>query len=57
MSLAKQELNKKEKPRFTSKASIKLVGVPGFEPGTSNSRSWRANRTALHPEKFNVFRF
>lgn len=27
-----------------------LVGVPGFEPGTSNSRSWRANRAALHPE-------
>ena len=26
-----------------------FVGVPGFEPGTSNSRSWRANRTALHP--------
>ena len=27
-----------------------FVGIPGFEPGTSNSRSWRANRTALHPE-------
>ena len=27
------------------------VGIPGFEPGTSNSRSWRANRTALHPEQ------
>ena len=28
-----------------------IVGVPGFEPGTSNSRSWRANRAALHPER------
>ena len=28
-----------------------VVGIPGFEPGTSNSRSWRANRTALHPEQ------
>ncbi len=27
------------------------VGVKGFEPSTSNSRSWHANRTALHPEK------
>ena len=27
-----------------------LVGVPGFEPGTSCSQSRRANRTALHPE-------
>ena len=27
-----------------------LVGETGFEPATSNSRSWRANRTALHPE-------
>ena len=27
-----------------------LVGVKGFEPSTSNSRSWRANRTVLHPE-------
>ena len=26
------------------------VGETGFEPATSNSRSWRANRTALHPE-------
>ena len=25
--------------------------IPGFEPGTSNSRSWRANLTALHPEQ------
>ena len=31
------------------KSDCKSVGVPGFEPGTSNSRSWRANRTALHP--------
>ena len=25
------------------------VGVPGFEPGTSSSRTKRANRAALHP--------
>ena len=29
--------------------TFKLVGVTGFEPAASNSRSWRANRTALHP--------
>ncbi len=29
-----------------------FVGETGFEPATSNSRSWRANRTALHPELF-----
>ena len=29
----------------------RLVGETGFEPATSNSRSWRANRTALHPER------
>ena len=29
-----------------------LVGETGFEPATSNSRSWRANRTALHPEQY-----
>ena len=27
------------------------VGVSGFEPPTSSSRTKRANRTALHPEK------
>ena len=26
------------------------VGVKRFELSASNSRSWRANRTALHPE-------
>ena len=26
-----------------------LVGVPGFEPGTSASRTLRANQAALHP--------
>ena len=25
------------------------VGVPGFEPGTSASRTLRANQAALHP--------
>ena len=28
-----------------------MVGVPGFEPGTSSSRTKRANRAALHPEE------
>ncbi len=28
----------------------RLVGVAGFEPTTSSSRTTRANRTALHPE-------
>ena len=27
-----------------------MVGMPGFEPGTSASRTLRANQTALHPE-------
>ena len=27
-----------------------FVGITGFEPATPNSRSWCANRTALHPE-------
>ena len=26
-----------------------MVGVPGFEPGTSASRTLRANQAALHP--------
>ena len=34
-----------------SSAVIK-VGITGFEPVASNSRSWRANRTALHPETY-----
>ena len=35
----------------TFAARIKeIVGVAGFEPTTSTSRTWRANRTALHPE-------
>src|SRR5579863_872022 len=25
------------------------VGLPGFEPGTSTSRTWRANQAALQP--------
>ncbi len=27
------------------------VGITGFEPVTPNSRSWCANRTALHPDE------
>lgn len=29
---------------------IHMVGVAGFEPTASTSRTWRANRTALHPD-------
>ena len=29
---------------------LKLVGAPGFEPGTSCSQSKRASRTALRPD-------
>ena len=29
------------------------VGITGFEPATPNSRSWCANRTALHPDDNN----
>lgn len=28
---------------------LRSIGAPGFEPGTSCSRSMRANRTALRP--------
>jgi hypothetical protein len=30
-------------------APIPVVGLPGFEPGTSTSRTWRANQAALQP--------
>lgn len=43
--------NKKaENKRFPPCNVPVCVGETGFEPATSNSRSWRANRTALHPE-------
>jgi hypothetical protein len=29
----------------------KVVGVKGFEPSASSSRTKHANQTALHPEK------
>lgn len=41
----------KQKRRLTE-VVFAFVGETGFEPATSNSRSWRANRTALHPELF-----
>ena len=31
---------------------LSSVGITGFEPVTPNSRSWCANRTALHPEDY-----
>ena len=35
---------------------FRLVGVPGFEPGTPCSQSRCANRTALHPETLRYFK-
>ena len=35
---------------------FRLVGVPGFEPGTPCSQSRCANRTALHPESLRYFK-
>ena len=35
---------------FEERRLPRLVGVPGFEPGTPCSQSRCANRTALHPE-------
>lgn len=32
------------------RAVVKLVGMPGFEPGTSCTPSRRASQAALHPE-------
>lgn len=34
----------------SAKTGVEMVGVSGFEPPTSCSRSRRANQTALHPE-------
>lgn len=31
-------------------ADVHMVGIPGFEPGTSCSQSRHTNRTVLHPE-------
>ncbi len=44
------EMTKKKEP--PNNWRFLFVGETGFEPATSNSRSWRANRTALHPELF-----
>ena len=40
-----------EKAPVTSSPGLGLVGVRGFEPPTSSSRTTRANRAALHPER------
>lgn len=32
-----------------SPVGVRLVGVRGFEPPASTSRTWRANQAALHP--------
>ena len=41
-------LNKK--PLRLRRKGLDPVGVRGFEPPTSSSRTTRANRAALHPE-------
>ena len=51
---------KKQQDLKSSAVCLNFVGETGFEPATSNSRSWRANRTALHPElllrcKYNIY--
>lgn len=53
VSLSRSRCETKESP-CPSRDSCRFrpVGETGFEPATSNSRSWRANRTALHPELF-----
>ena len=44
-------VHKHKKPQEKFLRPFHFVGETGFEPATSNSRSWRANRTALHPEQ------
>ena len=34
---------------WSSSRDVTVVGVPGFEPGTSWSQTKRADQTALHP--------
>ena len=46
---AATQKNKNRRSKATVFRLVKFVGETGFEPATSNSRSWRANRTALHP--------
>jgi hypothetical protein len=35
----------------TPKEEVLLVGVPGFEPGTSRTRTVRSSRAEPHPER------
>ena len=37
--------------------SVEVVGVRGFEPPTSCSRSRRANRTALRPDSLSPYNY
>ncbi len=39
----------------TKSSALAFVGVRGFEPPTSSSRTTRANRTALHPEAGQIY--
>ena len=48
---------KKSLPESRDSSRLHFVGETGFEPATSNSRSWRANRTALHPEQYTPLKF
>ena len=47
--LNKARHNKKNS-RTRKALLLSSVGITGFEPVTPNSRSWCANRTALHPD-------
>ena len=46
---ASRNSNKKQRVVDLSTTLSSSVGITGFEPVTPNSRSWCANRTALHP--------
>ncbi len=47
---ASRNSNKKQRVVDLSTTLSSSVGITGFEPVTPNSRSWCANRTALHPD-------
>ena len=38
------------RPSNETDGRVRLVGMPGFEPGTSCTPSRRASQAALHPE-------
>jgi hypothetical protein len=42
-------------PSYNLKTSPELVGMGGFEPPASASRTLRANQAALHPENVSIY--